>query len=63
MDMLDITELKAAIDGMIEMAPHNAKAVKAYYNALVEEGFTEDDALHLVTAHGYMPPLPRQGAE
>ncbi len=32
-----------------------AKAMREYFNALVKEDFTEEQALEIVIAHGYSP--------
>ena len=59
----EITEviLKAALRDIALMAGDYAKAVKAYHDALINEGFTKNQALRLVIAHGYMPPAPNVG--
>lgn len=56
MDYDKIVEMKASIDGIIDLADHNAKAVKTYFDALVAEGFNDDQALRIVMKHGPMPP-------
>lgn len=56
MDELARIEYENALKGVIELAVPHAKAVKAYYNALVAEGFKEEQALRMVINHGYCPP-------
>jgi hypothetical protein len=53
---INIIELKNVIDGLMSLAPTNARAVRVYYNALVAEGFTPAEALKIVLSHGYAPP-------
>ena len=56
MDYHEIVEMKATLDGIIEMAIPHAKAIWAYYNALKEEGFNDEQALKIVMRHGVIPP-------
>jgi hypothetical protein len=54
--IFDEIEFKNAIRGIVELAVDHAKAVKGYYDALIGEGFTPEQALRIVLSHGYMPP-------
>ena len=61
MDELEIIEYKNMMHGLVELAGEHAKAVFSYYSELVKSGFTEAQALTIVCAHGYMPPLQGNG--
>ena len=56
MNHIDIVEIKAAVEGIMELAIPHAKAVHVYFEALTKEGFTDDQALKIVMKHGYCPP-------
>lgn len=47
-----IKELKANLPSMIEFGKLAAKQHKAYYDSLVKEGFTENQAIEIVKKHG-----------
>ena len=47
-----IKELKSNLPTMIEYSKIVAKQLKAYHEALVKEGFTEDQALEITIRHG-----------
>ena len=63
MTEIEIIEYKNTMQGMVELALPHAKAVRAYYLALVDEGFSVTQALQLTIHHGYMPPLPRSNED
>lgn len=49
---------KEFIDGLpnlIKLCTMIAKSEKAYFNELVKEGFSEEQALQIVMAHGIYP--------
>jgi len=56
MDQIDIQEMKNVIDGLLDLAVPHAKAIRAYFNALIDQGFNEDQALRIVMRHGVIPP-------
>lgn len=56
MDELAKIEYENALKGVIELAIPHAKSIKAYYDALVSEGFNEEQALKIVIKHGHCPP-------
>jgi hypothetical protein len=48
-----------AVPAMIGSYPSIAKMSKAYYNELVKEGFSETQALHIVSSQGVFALLNR----
>lgn len=56
MDEIELIEYKNAIRGIMEFSNIHAEAVRSYYDALIEKGFTKHEAFQLVKCHGYMPP-------
>ena len=42
-----------------EVAERIAAFTRSYYDALVAKGFSADEALRIVLAHGVVPILPR----
>lgn len=43
----NVQAMKRALPGMIEYLQMKAECMRAYYDALIEQGFTPDEALHL----------------
>ena len=52
--MRQIHEFKKRMEAMIEMIGPQATMLRAAYEALVREGFTEKEALEIVKARGYL---------
>ncbi len=50
-----LREAKEQLNHYIEVTRIVAEQLKHYYNALVEEGFTDEQALKIVIAHGIIP--------
>ena len=46
-----IAELKDATEMVVEVMPQVARVQREYYDALLEQGFSEDEALLLVSKH------------
>ncbi|SDX64397.1 hypothetical protein [Salimicrobium album] len=47
-----IDQLRNAVPMQLEIYKEVAKLHKGYFDSLVEEGFTEEQALHIVTVQG-----------
>lgn len=56
--MLNVTRSSMEAMAAPETAQNLARFTRNYYEALVAEGFTEEQALHIVSAMGF-PPLPQ----
>ena len=52
---MDEGKLIKAIDELREVLPIIARQMKAYYDELVETGFTRKEALKIVIAQGIFP--------
>lgn len=59
MDIFDKLKMETAIKDMWEVMDHQikfyevqSKMLREYYNALIKEGFTNEQALELVKNHG-----------
>lgn len=46
-----------AVKDALESIPQMATLVRKYYIQLIKEGFREDQAVRIVSAHGFMPPI------
>lgn len=49
-----VQELKGQYEAWVEMLSHVAKMRRAYYEALVKEGFTEAEALAIINTRGIL---------
>lgn len=47
-----LKEMKSNIPLMIDLGVQVSKLLREYYNALIKEGFTEQQALQIVINHG-----------
>lgn len=54
-------EMIKGMKDVVDFAISHAQAVRAYYEALVNSGFSEPEALTLICHHGYMPPTHMKG--
>ncbi|MEC0666314.1 hypothetical protein P8864_10475 [Priestia flexa] len=52
-------QLEKAIPAMLGAYPTLAKLTRNYYKELIKEGFTEDQALHIVTHQGINGGMPK----
>lgn len=48
----DLAAMRDAVPMMLETLPYIAKLHKEYYKELIKQGFTPEQALYLVGAHG-----------
>jgi hypothetical protein len=53
--------IKSMTPQMKEYQKNIAPLVYNYFVELINAGFTESQAISLVSAHGYMPPAPNTG--
>ena len=47
---MELDNMRGNLPYMIQLVQHNAKLSKAKYDALLEEGFTEEQALKIVVS-------------
>ncbi len=55
-----VAAMRDAIPQLIEVMPYLAKTHMEYFKALKKEGFTDQQALYLVGAHGVNLGMPPQ---